>query len=61
LKMTGKKPASFIFVLFHNSFNATEAKKYQFRVLDAFMILHLKLYIYYIKRPIKHNPIILVH
>lgn len=46
-----KKPA-LLFLPFHSTLTMRR-QKYQFRVLDAFMILYLKLYNYYNQETIK--------
>lgn len=50
-----KKPALLFFLPFHSRLLQWR-QKYQFRVLDAFMILYLKLYNYYNQETIKTQP-----
>lgn len=53
LKMSIKKPALLFFTISQQTHTLLQRQKYQFRVLDAFMILYLKLYNYYNQETIK--------
>lgn len=48
-----KKPALLFFTISQQTLTMLQRQKYQFRVLDAFVILYLKLYNYYNQETIK--------
>lgn len=50
---TDNKNLPYCFLPFHSTLTMQRRQKYQFKVLDAFMILYLKLYNYYNQETIK--------
>lgn len=53
LKMTIKNLSYYFLTISQQTLTMLQRQKYQFRVLDAFVILYLKLYNYYNQETIK--------